>query len=199
MTVGVGFLSRQLPSLNTVVGAHLLSKLSCLNITRPVLTPVRFAVCFLVPCSAGVEAAVPSEGRQTPFSVPLLHTVATRVKTRGSPSLLRNAVTPRFTRVPVLGQAYVLNADPCGHCLIINNVNFCLKSGLSIRTGSDVDCEKLQRRFRSLHFTVEVKCDLTAKVWSLSLQTDGARWGSALQGTLEAGDSPRLALRSVGP
>ncbi|XP_023388418.1 caspase-9 [Pteropus vampyrus] len=58
---------------------------------------------------------------------------------------------------------YVLNADPCGHCLIINNVHFCLKSGLSTRPGSNVDCEKLQRRFRSLHFMVEVKCDLTGK------------------------------------
>nr|KAF6443267.1 caspase 9 [Molossus molossus] len=59
--------------------------------------------------------------------------------------------------------AYVLNADPCGHCLIINNVNFCLKSGLSTRTGSNVDCEKLQRRFRLLRFVVEVKSDLTAR------------------------------------
>ncbi|KAK1340470.1 hypothetical protein QTO34_019040 [Cnephaeus nilssonii] len=59
--------------------------------------------------------------------------------------------------------AYVLNADPCGYCLIINNVNFCLKSGLSTRTGSHVDCEKLQRRFRLLHFAVEVESDLTAK------------------------------------
>ncbi|XP_036112024.1 caspase-9 isoform X2 [Molossus molossus] len=60
--------------------------------------------------------------------------------------------------------AYVLNADPCGHCLIINNVNFCLKSGLSTRTGSNVDCEKLQRRFRLLRFVVEVKSDLTARM-----------------------------------
>lgn len=64
--------------------------------------------------------------------------------------------------VPVLGQAYVLNADPCGHCLIINNVDFNL--GLSTRSGSDVDCEKLQRRFCSLHFVVEVKHNLTSKV-----------------------------------
>jgi caspase 9 len=67
----------------------------------------------------------------------------------------------------MLGQAYFLDADPCGHCLIINNVNFCHASGLSMRTGSNVDCEKLQHRFRWLHFEVEVKCDLTAKVWSL--------------------------------
>ncbi|KAM6173463.1 caspase-9 [Erethizon dorsatum] len=59
--------------------------------------------------------------------------------------------------------AYVLNADPCGHCLIINNVNFCLASGLSTRTGSNIDCEKMQRRFSQLHFQVEVRCDLTAK------------------------------------
>lgn len=59
--------------------------------------------------------------------------------------------------------AYILNADPCGHCLIINNVNFGLMSGLSTRKGSNVDCEKLQRCFRLLHFAVEVESDLTAK------------------------------------
>ncbi|KAI6056323.1 caspase-9 [Marmota monax] len=59
--------------------------------------------------------------------------------------------------------AYVLRADPCGHCLIINNVSFSRASGLSARLASNVDCEKMQRRFRSLHFTVEVTCNLTAK------------------------------------
>ncbi|XP_065792114.1 caspase-9 isoform X2 [Muntiacus reevesi] len=59
--------------------------------------------------------------------------------------------------------AYVLNADPCGYCLIINNVNFCRESGLRTRTGSNIDCEKMQRRFHLLQFAVEVKCDLTAK------------------------------------
>ncbi|XP_029805248.1 caspase-9 [Suricata suricatta] len=58
--------------------------------------------------------------------------------------------------------AYVLNADPCGHCLIINNVNFCLKSRLKTRGGSNIDCEKLQRRFSLLRFMVEVKHDQTA-------------------------------------
>ncbi|XP_019495386.1 PREDICTED: caspase-9 isoform X2 [Hipposideros armiger] len=57
--------------------------------------------------------------------------------------------------------AYILNAEPCGHCLIINNVDFSF--GLSTRFGSDIDCEKLQRRFRSLHFLVEVKHNLTSK------------------------------------
>lgn len=59
--------------------------------------------------------------------------------------------------------AYTLDSDPCGHCLIINNVNFCPSSGLSTRIGSHVDCEKLQHRFCWLRFMVEVKNDLTAK------------------------------------
>lgn len=84
---------------------------------------------------------------------------------------------PRFTLVPVLGQAYVLNADPCGHCLIINNVNFCHESGLRTRTGSSIDCERMQQRFHLLHFVVEVKCNLTAKVWSLCTERDGGRVG----------------------
>ncbi|XP_057553097.1 caspase-9 isoform X2 [Hippopotamus amphibius kiboko] len=59
--------------------------------------------------------------------------------------------------------AYVLSADPCGHCLIINNVNFCPESGLRTRTGSNVDCERMKQRFHLLHFMVEVKYNLTAK------------------------------------
>ncbi|XP_037355072.1 caspase-9 isoform X4 [Talpa occidentalis] len=65
--------------------------------------------------------------------------------------------------------AYVLKADPCGHCLIINNVTFCPKSTLSTRTGSNIDCEKLQRRFGLLHFMVEVKRDLTAQEMNRAL------------------------------
>lgn len=59
--------------------------------------------------------------------------------------------------------AYVLKAEPCGHCLIINNMNFCQTSGLSERTGSNVDCEKMRHRFCRLHFQVEVRCNLTTK------------------------------------
>nr|XP_045005017.1 caspase-9 [Jaculus jaculus] len=65
--------------------------------------------------------------------------------------------------------AYVLDADPCGHCLIINNTTFSPASGLGTRTGSNIDCQKLQQRFCRLHFTVEVKCDLTAKKMILAL------------------------------
>lgn len=59
--------------------------------------------------------------------------------------------------------AYTLDSDPCGHCLIINNVNFCPSSGLGTRTGSNLDRDKLEHRFRWLRFMVEVKNDLTAK------------------------------------
>ncbi|XP_021568048.1 caspase-9 [Carlito syrichta] len=76
--------------------------------------------------------------------------------------------------------AYILDAEPCGHCFIVNNVNFSCKSGLSTRTGSNIDCEKLQRRFRLLHFMVEVKCDLTAKNMLLALQELAQRDHSAL-------------------
>lgn len=57
-----------------------------------------------------------------------------------------------------------MRVDPCGHCLILNNVNFSSDSGLSTREGSDIDCEKLQRRFKALHFTVLTQRDLRAQV-----------------------------------
>ncbi|XP_007459355.1 PREDICTED: caspase-9 isoform X5 [Lipotes vexillifer] len=76
--------------------------------------------------------------------------------------------------------AYVLNADPCGHCLIINNVNFCRESGLGTRTGSSIDCERMQQRFHLLHFVVEVKCNLTAKQMVQALVELAQRDHSAL-------------------
>lgn len=61
-------------------------------------------------------------------------------------------------------QVYELKADPCGHCLILNNVNFSRDSGLSTREGSDIDCEKLERRFKALRFAVLTRRDLKAQV-----------------------------------
>ncbi|NXL10785.1 CASP9 protein, partial [Mesembrinibis cayennensis] len=60
-------------------------------------------------------------------------------------------------------QVYELKADPCGHCLILNNVNFSTDSNLSHRVGSDVDCEKLQKRFKALGFNVLTGRDLKAQ------------------------------------
>lgn len=61
-------------------------------------------------------------------------------------------------------QVYQLKADPCGHCLIINNITFSPDSGLSTRTGSDVDCERLEKRFKSLCFRVQTLRNLKAQV-----------------------------------
>ncbi|XP_021389475.2 caspase-9 [Lonchura striata] len=85
---------------------------------------------------------------------------------------------PRMPPVPARGSAvdkrsrdqdYEMKADPCGHCLILNNVNFCRDSGLSTREGSDIDCEKLERRFKALCFTVLTRRDLKAQEMVLEL------------------------------
>ncbi|XP_034973336.2 caspase-9 [Zootoca vivipara] len=75
---------------------------------------------------------------------------------------------------------YVLRTDPCGYCLIINNVNFSSSSGLSSRAGSDVDCEKLENRFRSLRFEVLTRRDLKAQEIVAELQGLATRDHSSL-------------------
>ncbi|XP_075949337.1 caspase-9 [Anarhichas minor] len=57
-------------------------------------------------------------------------------------------------------QIYKMDASPCGHCLIINNVEFEPESELSNRKGSNIDCDKLEGRFKALNFIVEVKTNL---------------------------------------
>lgn len=61
-------------------------------------------------------------------------------------------------------QTYKMDASPCGLCLIINNVEFEQHSDLKDRKGSDIDSDKLERRFRSLNFDVVVKRNLKYKV-----------------------------------
>ncbi|KAK4809846.1 hypothetical protein QYF61_021306 [Mycteria americana] len=65
---------------------------------------------------------------------------------------------------------YKLKADPCGHCLILNNVHFSRDSDLSTRDGSNVDCEKLEKRFKALRFDVLIRQDLQAQEMVLELQ-----------------------------
>nr|ABC70998.1 caspase-9 [Dicentrarchus labrax]ABC70999.1 caspase-9 [Dicentrarchus labrax] len=60
-------------------------------------------------------------------------------------------------------QTYKMDCSPCGHCLIINNVEFAPQSELSNRKGSNIDCDKLERRFKALNFIVEVKTNLKQK------------------------------------
>ncbi|KFW00337.1 Caspase-9, partial [Eurypyga helias] len=68
-------------------------------------------------------------------------------------------------------QVYELKADPCGHCLILNNVNFSRHSDLSTRVGSDVDCEKLEKRFKALRFNVLTRRNLEAQEMVVELQS----------------------------
>ncbi|KAM6312833.1 caspase-9 [Podargus strigoides] len=96
---------------------------------------------------------------------------------------------PRTPPAPAQGLAvdkrshdlvYELKADPCGHCLILNNVNFSRDSDLSTRDGSDVDCEKLEKRFRALCFDVLTRRDLKAQEMILELRKLAQRDHSAL-------------------
>ncbi|XP_044066915.1 caspase-9 [Siniperca chuatsi] len=75
-----------------------------------------------------------------------------------SPSLERPRPQGRTRRDSI--QSYKMDASPCGHCLIINNVEFEPQSELKNRKGSNIDCDKLERRFKALKFIVEVKTNL---------------------------------------
>ncbi|KAG7271021.1 hypothetical protein CRUP_015229 [Coryphaenoides rupestris] len=56
--------------------------------------------------------------------------------------------------------SYKMDASPCGHCLIINNVEFEPNTDLSFRKGSNVDCAKLEKRFKSLNF-IQIRHELS--------------------------------------
>uniref|UniRef100_A0A673M721 Caspase-9-like n=1 Tax=Sinocyclocheilus rhinocerous TaxID=307959 RepID=A0A673M721_9TELE len=60
-------------------------------------------------------------------------------------------------------QCYKMDASPCGICLIINNVDFDPASDLKDRKGSNIDCDKLEKRFKALNFEVIVKRNLKYK------------------------------------
>ncbi|KFM01906.1 Caspase-9, partial [Aptenodytes forsteri] len=77
-------------------------------------------------------------------------------------------------------QVYELKADPCGCCLILNNVNFSSDSAMSTREGSDVDCKKLEKRFKALRFDVLTRRDLKAQEMVSELQKLARRDHSAL-------------------
>ncbi|XP_042265487.1 caspase-9 [Thunnus maccoyii] len=85
-----------------------------------------------------------------------------RPSTTPSPSPERENIRPRpqgRTRRDSF-QSYKMDATPCGHCLIINNVEFEAQSDLNNRTGSNIDSDKLERRFKALNFIVEVRTNL---------------------------------------
>ncbi|XP_018424267.1 PREDICTED: caspase-9 [Nanorana parkeri] len=67
---------------------------------------------------------------------------------------------------------YPMNFDPCGYCLIINNVEFAEFTNLSYRGGSDIDREKMEMRMKSYHFDVSVKNNLKGAVTLLAVFQD---------------------------
>uniref|UniRef100_UPI00398E9F90 caspase-9 isoform X2 n=1 Tax=Pristiophorus japonicus TaxID=55135 RepID=UPI00398E9F90 len=64
------------------------------------------------------------------------------------------------TKIQQGDMIYKMDANPCGCCLIINNVDFFPSSDLTSRLGSDIDCENVQTLFQKLHFEIIVKRNL---------------------------------------
>lgn len=61
-----------------------------------------------------------------------------------------------------------MDANPSGHCLIINNVEFEPGSELNDRKGSNTDCDRLESRFKALNLIVKVKTNLKQRVRMVS-------------------------------
>lgn len=117
------------------------------QVVRPVLQPL--------PVSRPVDVTTQRKG-----DVPVSPVQRLTISPAPSPEreVIRSRPLSRVRRDSI--QSYKMDASPCGHCLIINNVEFEPQSDLNNRKGSDVDCDKLERRFKALNFIVEVKTNL---------------------------------------
>lgn len=94
----------------------------------------------------------PLKPLRPPDSLPLLKPIS-------PPSETQKLTKQRHDSI----QTYKMDARPCGICLIINNMEFEPASGLKYRKGSDIDSDKLERRFKALNFEVLVKRNLKHK------------------------------------
>lgn len=113
-------------------------------VTRPVIQPLP----IVSPLDVDKKIITPINPSQGTSTTP-------------TPSPDRDLLKPRPQRVRRDSlRSYKMDADPCGHCLIINNVEFDPGSELNNRSGSNVDCERLRQRFTDLNFNVEVKTNL---------------------------------------
>uniref|UniRef100_A0A3P9HY73 Caspase-9 n=1 Tax=Oryzias latipes TaxID=8090 RepID=A0A3P9HY73_ORYLA len=95
-----------------------------------------------------------------PHPVYIEDAVPKKPRTQPSPSPDEGVKGPEVRPRRDSIQYYKMDARPCGLCLIINNLEFEPKTELSIRKGSNVDCDKLEKRFKSLNFVVEVRTNL---------------------------------------
>lgn len=112
---------------------------------------------------------------------------------RAASRRLGSGATLAYNVSGVSSQVYPLTSEPCGYCLIINNVNFDKDTDLKRRLGSNVDCQRLEKRFRALHFEILTKEDLTAQV---SVSSRGS--AGALGNISPPPQDLDSALRSVG-
>ncbi|CAB1330007.1 unnamed protein product [Coregonus sp. 'balchen'] len=143
----------------------------CQFVSRPVWSFITISVhtaeilIFALDCSILTDSPMDTD-KPVHVVTPVYPTQSVKpMPTTPSPSPEREFGKPRATgrvrRDSI--QSYKMDANPCGNCLIINNVDFEPKSELSNRTGSNIDCDKLERRFRSLNFIVLVKRNLKQK------------------------------------
>uniref|UniRef100_A0A3P8QB63 Caspase 9, apoptosis-related cysteine peptidase n=1 Tax=Astatotilapia calliptera TaxID=8154 RepID=A0A3P8QB63_ASTCA len=106
------------------------------QVVRPVIQPLPISKFYLCLMCINVCATAPGGGKPRP----------------GPGRVRRDSL-----------QGYKMDASPCGYCLIINNMEFEPHSMLKNRKGSNIDCEKLERRFKTLNFVVEVRTNLRQK------------------------------------
>lgn len=98
----------------------------------------------------------------TPSRLEPLRPVRLPVPNPLRPSTDTQEVRPPRTRRDSI-QCYKMDASPCGICLIINNVDFDPECDLKDRKGSDIDCDKMEKRFKALNFEVIAKRNLKYK------------------------------------
>uniref|UniRef100_A0A1I8J6A3 CASPASE_P20 domain-containing protein n=1 Tax=Macrostomum lignano TaxID=282301 RepID=A0A1I8J6A3_9PLAT len=86
---------------------------------------------------------------------------AAPVGTLKRPEMYRSSTSFMNRSLPVSFRHYPVK-DPQGHCLIISIEHYDPGSHFTNRTGSELDVERVESLFTSLHFKVTVKRDLTA-------------------------------------
>ncbi|XP_058265863.1 caspase-9 [Hemibagrus wyckioides] len=140
--------------------AELLERGDSAPVPLPVLLPVQPSLIPLPVPWNPVDFKKPERGDAPEKLIPLKPKTLPIV----SPGSVDEIGIPRSPRLRSDSiQSYKMDARPCGVCLIINNVEFDAGSELKNRTGSDIDSEKLERRFRSLSFHVIAKRNLKCK------------------------------------
>uniref|UniRef100_A0A673L2Y4 Caspase-9 n=1 Tax=Sinocyclocheilus rhinocerous TaxID=307959 RepID=A0A673L2Y4_9TELE len=122
------------------------------------------ALAELLQCGDGARLppSVPIQPSLIPLPVRPLRPERLPVPNPFSPSSETQAVRPTRPRRDSI-QCYKMDASPCGICLIINNVDFGPDCDLKDRKGSDIDCDKMEKRFKALNFEVIAKRNLKYK------------------------------------